>query len=208
LVADLLNTSGIQRIVLVDLHSRPAESAFAMPVEHLSAVPILAETVRASLRENTVVVSPDLGAVKMAERYARILNLPVAIIHKTRISGEEVSVQRIVGDVRGKEVLVVDDMISTGGTMLRAALACRERGANAVHAIAAHGLFGKGAKALFDSLAIDRIIVTDSVASAASAKVDYPSARLDILPAGSLIGEAVKRLHSHSSISDLLGIEN
>ena len=108
LIADLLATSGIQRVVAVDLHSQGVESAFAIPVEHVSAVPILAEAVRPSVPRNAVIVSPDLGAVKMAERYAKLLDLPVAIIHKTRISGAEVSVQRIVGDVRDKQVLIVE----------------------------------------------------------------------------------------------------
>ena len=103
LIADLLVSSGIQRLVAVDLHSQGVESAFAIPVEHVSAVPLLAEAVRFSVSRNAVIVSPDLGAVKMAERYARILDLPVAIVHKTRLSGAEVAVQRIVGDVRGKE---------------------------------------------------------------------------------------------------------
>ncbi len=142
LIADLLATSGIQRVVAVDLHSQGVESAFAIPVEHMSAVPILAGTVRSSLQRNSVVVSPDLGAVKMAERYARLLDLPVAIIHKTRISGAEVSVQRIVGDVRDKQVLVVDDMISTGGTIEKAIEALLEAGclSSGIQVAASHGL--------------------------------------------------------------------
>lgn len=142
LIADLLATSGIQRVVAVDLHSQGVESAFAIPVEHVSAVPILAEAVRSSVPRNAVIVSPDLGAVKMAERYAKILNLPVAIIHKTRISGAEVNVQRIVGDVRDKHVLVVDDMISTGGTLEKAIKALLEAGclSSRIKVAASHGL--------------------------------------------------------------------
>ena len=142
LIADLLVTSGIQRVVAVDLHSQGVESAFAIPVEHVSAVPILAEAVRPSVPRNAVIVSPDLGAVKMAERYAKLLDLPVAIIHKTRISGAEVSVQRIVGDVRDKQVLVVDDMISTGGTIEKAIKALLEAGclSSGIKVAASHGL--------------------------------------------------------------------
>jgi ribose-phosphate pyrophosphokinase len=112
LVADLISAGGFQRLLAVDLHSPAVESGFAIPVEHLSAASILGGAVRSSVNPNTVVVSPDLGAVKMAERYAKLLGLPVAIIHKTRLSGEEVSVQRIVGDVCDKQVLVIDDMIT------------------------------------------------------------------------------------------------
>ena len=104
------------------------ESAFAIPVEQVSAIPTLAEAVRSSVHKDAVVVSPDLGAVKMAERYAKLLNLSVAIIHKSRVSGTEVSVQRIVGDVRGREILIVDDMITTGATIEKAVKALLEAG--------------------------------------------------------------------------------
>jgi ribose-phosphate pyrophosphokinase len=124
LLADLLATSGIQRVVAVDLHNQVVESAFAIPMEHVSAVNILADALRSSVQRNAVIVSPDLGAVKMAEHYAKLLDLPVAIIHKTRLSGAEVSVQRIVGDVRDKQVLIVDDMISTGGTIEKRSRLC------------------------------------------------------------------------------------
>src|SRR5918994_4325095 len=115
-VADLINASGLQRVVIVDFHSRAVESAFAIPVEHVSAISLLADAVRSSVHKDAVVVSPDLGAVKMAERYAKLLDLSVAIIHKTRVSGTEVNVQRIIGDVRDREMIFVDDMITTGGT--------------------------------------------------------------------------------------------
>lgn len=106
LVADLLAASAIQRVVVLDFHSRAVESAFAIPVEHVSAVPILADAVRPSVRKDAVVVSPDLGAVRMAERFAKLLDLSVAIIHKSRLSGAEVTVQRIIGDVRDREIII------------------------------------------------------------------------------------------------------
>jgi ribose-phosphate pyrophosphokinase len=142
LVADLIASSAIQRVVVVDFHSRAVESAFAIPVEHVSAIPTLAEAVRSSVHKDAVVVSPDLGAVKMAERYAKLLNLSVAIIHKSRVSGTEVSVQRIVGDVRGREILVVDDMITTGATIEKAVKALLEAGCSAsgIKVLASHGL--------------------------------------------------------------------
>jgi ribose-phosphate pyrophosphokinase len=113
-IADLLHASGVQRVVVVDFHSRSVETVFAMPVEHVSAIALLAEAVRPTLGKGAVVVSPDLGAAKMAEQYARLLNLPVVIVHKTRLSGTEVTVQRIIDDVLGREIVVVDDMITTG----------------------------------------------------------------------------------------------
>jgi ribose-phosphate pyrophosphokinase len=165
LIADLLQTSGVLRVVAVDLHSPAVESAFSISVEHVSAVPILAESVRSSVHSNAVIVSPDLGAVKIAERYAKLLNLPVAIIHKTRISGEEVSVQRIMGDVRDKEILVIDDMISTGGTIEKAIKALLEAGCSpsGMKVLASHALLVGPAAERFGKLPIEKIYVSDSV---------------------------------------------
>lgn len=103
MIADLLSSRGIERLVTLDLHCRAVEIAFSLPVEHRSAVPLLAEAVRPAINQNTVIVSPDLGAAKMAEQYANILNLPVACIHKTRISGEQVKVQRSIAKVDHKK---------------------------------------------------------------------------------------------------------
>ncbi|MEP9386751.1 ribose-phosphate diphosphokinase [Mesorhizobium sp. KR9-304] len=214
-VAKLFEAVGTDRIVTLDVHNFAAfQNAFRCESIHLDTRKLFVPIIRTLVGDHPVTVfSPDCGGVKRAQLLKETFealtgkDIGFGFMEKRRSRGV-VSGDIFAGDVTGSDVFIVDDMIGTGGTMLRAALACRERGANAIHAIAAHGVFGKGAKALFDSPAIDRIIVTDSVASAASAKADYPSARLDILPAGSLIGEAVKRLHSHSSISDLLGIEN
>jgi ribose-phosphate pyrophosphokinase len=118
LVAELLAAGGlVQRVVVVDVHSPAVEGFFGIPLEHLSAVPLLVESVRNHVTENSVIVAPDLGAAKLAERYARPLGLPVAIVHKRRLSGSEVSVRSVTGDVRGHTPIIVDDMISTGGTV-------------------------------------------------------------------------------------------
>jgi ribose-phosphate pyrophosphokinase len=202
LIADLLDASGTQRILAVDLHSPAVESAFAMPVEHLSAIQILAEAIRPSVHKNTVIVSPDLGAVKMAEHYARILDLPVAIIHKTRISGEEVSVQRIVGDVCDKEVLVVDDMISTGGTVAKAieALLNARCSPSGMKVAATHALLVNPAAERLRKLPIETIYVTDSVP--APEQFALP---LQIASLAPILAEAIQRLHNKQSIEGLVG---
>jgi ribose-phosphate pyrophosphokinase len=201
LIADLLATSGIQRVVAVDLHSQGVESAFAIPVEHVSAVPILAEAVRSSVPRNAVVVSPDLGAVKMAERYAKLLNLPVVIIHKTRISGAEVNVQRIVGDVRGKHVLVVDDMISTGGTIEKAIKALLEAGclSSGIKVAASHGLLVGPAAERLGNLPIEKIYVSDSVPMPEQIPLPIQVSSLDWL-----LAETIRRLHNSQSIAGLV----
>ena len=202
LIADLLATSGIQRVVAVDLHSQGVESAFAIPVEHVSAVPILAEAVRPSVPRNAVIVSPDLGAVKMAERYARLLDLPVAIIHKTRISGAEVSVQRIVGDVRDKQVLIVDDMISTGGTIEKAIKALLEAGclSSGIKVAASHGLLVGPAAERLGKLPIEKIYVSDSTPTP-----DRFSVPVEVSSLAGLLAETIQRLHANESIAGLIG---
>ena len=202
LIADLLATSGIQRVVAVDLHSQGVESAFAIPVEHVSAVAILAEAVRSSVPRNAVIVSPDLGAVKMAERYAKLLDLPVAIIHKTRISGAEVNVQRIVGDVRDKQVLVVDDMISTGGTIEKAIKALLEAGclSSGIKVAASHGLLVGPAAERLGKLPIEQIYVSDSVPTPEKFPVPIQVSSLDLL-----LAETIQRLHNSQSIAGLVG---
>jgi ribose-phosphate pyrophosphokinase len=200
-VADLIQTSGIGRLVAMDLHSRAVESAFAMPLEHLSAVDILAQGLRPCVRDNSVIVSPDLGAVKMAERYATLLGLPVAIIHKTRITGEQVKVQRIVGDVRDKEVIIIDDMISTGGTIEEAVKALLEAGCSSarVNVVATHGLFVGAAAAGLAKLPIDRLCVSDSV----PAPQDFP-VPIEIFSLAPLLAETIRRLHRQEPLADLV----
>jgi ribose-phosphate pyrophosphokinase len=141
LVAELLGSSGLHRLVAVDLHTVALEGVFPIPLEHLSAVPLLVEAVRPWVTDNTVIVTPDLGAVKLAERYATALQRPLAIVHKTRLSGADVRVERIVGEVHGRVPIIVDDMISTGGTIAAASQALLAAGcAPPVMVVTTHGL--------------------------------------------------------------------
>jgi ribose-phosphate pyrophosphokinase len=199
-VADLLKASSIERLVVVDLHSRSVESAFAMPLEHLSAVDILAEALRPSVRSNSVIVSPDLGAVKMAERYAALLDLPVAIIHKTRISGEQVKVQRILGDVCEKEAIIIDDMLSTGGTVEEAAKALFEAGCSPskLKIAVTHGLFAGTAAARLAKLPIEKFFVTDSM----PAHPGFPPA-VEICSLSGILAETIRRLYRQESLTHL-----
>jgi ribose-phosphate pyrophosphokinase len=201
LVADLISASGLQRVVVVDFHSQAVESAFAIPVEQISAISILADAVRSSVHKDAVVVSPDVGAVKMAERYAKLLDLSVAIIHKSRISGAEVSVQRIVGDVHGREVLVVDDMISTGATIEKAIKALLDAGCSpsGLKVLASHALLVGRAAERLGKLPIEKLYVSDSVP--APEKFPLP---LQISSLGSLLAETIQRLHRLQSLGGVL----
>jgi ribose-phosphate pyrophosphokinase len=197
-LADMLHASPIQRLVVVDLHTAAIEGFFSMPIEHLSAVPTLAEAVRPFAHERSIVVTPDFGAVRLAERYARVLELPVAIVHKTRLSGTEVSVRQVVGDVRDRSPIIVDDMVSTGGAIEAAVKALLAAGCRAEATVAAsHGLFVGTAHDILLPLPIQRIFTTDSVTQ-----------RLDRLPVqvcslAPLLAEAVRRLHVGESLGDL-----
>jgi ribose-phosphate pyrophosphokinase len=204
LLADLIAASAVQRVVVVDFHSRAVESAFAVPLEHVSAISILANAVRPSVHKDGVVVSPDLGAVKMAEHYARLLSLPVAIIHKTRISGAEVTVQRIIGDVRNREIVVVDDMITTGGTIEKAIKALLDAGCSSsgIKVVASHGLFVGNAVDRLAQLPIEKIYVSDSVP-----RPERCPLPLQVLSLAPLLGETIQRLHRLESLGNVLAHE-
>jgi ribose-phosphate pyrophosphokinase len=200
LVADMLRVAGFERIVAVDLHTASLEGFFSMPLEHLSAVPLLANAVEESTTAKTVIVAPDLGAVKLAERYAELFRRPIAIAHKTRISGEEVKVHRIVGDVAGCAPLIIDDMISTGATIETAARALMAAGCvPEIMVVATHGLFVGPAITRLSALPLKRIVVADSLSPPPQGSLP-----LEVVSLASMLAETITRLHVGESMSGLL----
>ena len=200
-IADLMQAGGLNRVVAIDLHSPALEGFFSLPLEHLTAVPLLAETLRRSpLGGNGVVVAPDLGAVRLADRYGRLLEMPVAIVHKTRISGREVSARSVTGDVEGRQPLIVDDMISTGGTIEAAAKALAASGSLPVAAVVAtHGLFTDGCRERLIATRARRLIVTDSVAQPSD--LGLP---LEVVSVAPILAKAIRHLHEDRSLEDLI----
>jgi ribose-phosphate pyrophosphokinase len=191
-VAELLGASRIDRLVCVDLHSRAVEGCFPWPVEHASGVPALVERLK-SLPKDTVVISPDLGAVKRAEAVARPLGFPVAIVHKQRLTGSEVTARYVVGEVKGKHAVFVDDMISTGGTLEAAVHAVLEAGAQKpVTVVATHGLFVGQAKERFAGLPLERVLVTDTLPTP-----QLPGVPLEVVSIAPALAEVVKRLEGN-----------
>jgi ribose-phosphate pyrophosphokinase len=201
LVADLVGAAHVDRIVAMDTHTTALEGVYPVPLEHLSAVDTLAAALATELPSNGVVISPDLGGVKLAERYSRKLRLPLAVVHKTRLSGLHVKAVSIVGDVKGRTPVVVDDMISTGGTIEAALRAARDAGAAPDPIVAAtHALLVGPAVDRLKPLGIRRLVVSDSIARPAGA---------DALPVETasialVLTEAISRLHLGKSLGDLL----
>jgi ribose-phosphate pyrophosphokinase len=165
MVADLFEVAGIKHVVTVDVHTPQIEGFFHVPVDNLTAVFALSEVLRERLSENAAVVAPDAGRVKMATAFAQQLKMPVVVLHKRRESGTETAVTHLVGDVRGKACLIIDDMISTGGTIAESVNALLDAGAKPGITVAAtHGLFTSHARERLERESVGEIYVTDTVA--------------------------------------------
>lgn len=198
LLADLMERSGISHVITLDLHTRAVEGFFRIAVDNLTAVPSLADTLRALVPSDAVIVSPDVGASHLADRYATILGLPVAICYKQRLGGDHVSISRVTGDVAGRPCVIVDDMITTGGTIvecvraLRAAKALPDITVAATHAVLVPGALGR-----ISAAGVRTLIVTDSVrATGDSAKELRPI----VVSVGPLIATAIRRLLDGGSL--------
>jgi ribose-phosphate pyrophosphokinase len=185
-MAELIEGAGFDRVVVLDLHSPAVEGCFGVPLEHLSAIPSLAAELR-DRSSHAVLVSPDLGGVKRAEAYARLLDLPVVVVHKSRMSGIEVTVRRLVGEVRGCSPIIVDDMISTGGTMEAAIQALLDAGCSRDITVAVtHPLFVADAAEKLARLPIRRLVTTDTLPPQPS---PLPIRRVSVAP---LLAHAIR----------------
>ena len=197
LVADLMQAAGIDRVVTLDLHAAQIQGFFNIPVDHLYASRVFTKYVRELDLPDLVIASPDVGGMKMAWGYTKRLDARLAVIEKRRLSGEEVEVGFVIGDIKDKNVIIVDDIISTGGSVAKAAGLLKEKGARKVFVMATHAVFcGRAVEKLRDA-PVAEIIVTDTI------PVKAPIERLKVLSVADLLGEAVHRIHTNKSVSTL-----
>lgn len=211
-IAQLMEAVGTDRVLAVDVHNPAAfENAFRRPADHLTARTLLVEHFAPLLDEPPVVVSPDVGGAKRAEAFRRLLGRRLgrepgsAFLEKYR-SGGEVTGQAVVGEMAGRTAIVIDDLVSSGGTLVRAARACREHGAARVYAAATHGLFTDDAGTALADPALDALVVTDTVPPF---RLDGTAARdrLAVLDTTPLLADAVRRIHEGGSIQKLMGMQ-
>jgi ribose-phosphate pyrophosphokinase len=199
LVANLITTAGADRVLTMDLHASQIQGFFDIPVDHLYAMPVFMEFFEGFDLKEFTVVAPDLGSVKMARAYANRLGVPLAIVEKRRPQANATEVLNVIGmnEVRGRNLLVIDDMIDTGSTLIRAAEKLKEAGAREIYACATHGVLSGGALDNLERSAISKVVVTDTFPSRRE------SEKVQILPTADLFAEAIRRIHRSESISSL-----
>ncbi|MBO0842190.1 MAG: ribose-phosphate pyrophosphokinase [Nocardioides sp.] len=198
LVADLLVTSGADRVLTMTMHSPQVHGFFDVPVDHLTALGVLAEHFRGADLADTVVVSPDFGNAKVADRFAKLLGLPVAVGSKTRLADDKVVIDQIVGDVAGKRALILDDEVATGGSIIELLDKLKERGCTAADVVTTHGLFvGRAVERLRGHPLVGRVVSTDTVPR----PPDWPE--LEVCSVAGLFAEAIQRIHDGESVSSL-----
>lgn len=201
LVANLLTVAGASRVLTLDLHAAQIQGFFDIPVDNLSAEPVLTAFLQSIEGGPITLVSPDIGNAKRARAYADRLGGELAVIDKRRISGSEAVSYNIIGDVKGKTVLMVDDIIATAGTVMQATKIVRERGAARVIVTASHGVLCGPAIERLASADIDHLAITDTIPLTDEARRRLP--RMSVLTVSELLGEAIRRIHLHESVSSL-----
>jgi ribose-phosphate pyrophosphokinase len=206
LVADMLSAAGADRMVSVDLHSGQIQGFFDRPVDHLTAMPVLVDYVRDAALDDLVVVAPDAGRVKVAERFAQHVGADLAFVHKTRVKGKANTVlaRDVVGQVEGRRCVVIDDMIDTASTIVAAAELLVERGAVDVWVMATHGVLSDPATDRLKNAPISRVVVTDTLPVPSEKALD----KLEVLSVSAIIARAIDAVFEDTSVSEIFGGEN
>ena len=200
LVADLITTAGAHKVVTVDLHAGQIQGFFNIPVDHLYATPVLLNHLRSMDLKDLVVVSPDAGGVERARAFAKRLNASLAIIDKRREGPNQAKIMNIVGDVDNRDVLLLDDMIDTAGTITQGAQACADKGARRVLAGCTHAILSGPALQRLNDSVLGQVIVTNTVPLAGK---EQTCKKIEVLSVAPLLGEAIRRIHNEESVSSL-----
>lgn len=200
LMADLITVSGTDRVLTVDLHAGQIQGFFDMPVDHLYASPVVAEYIKKKYANGTVIVSPDAGGVERARAFAKRLNASLAIIDKRREKANVSEVMHVIGDVSGKDAILIDDMIDTAGTITQAVSAIKKNGAKRVIAACTHAVLSGPAIERINESELEEVITTNTIPMDSKQK---KCKKLTVLSIAPLLGEAIKRIHEESSVTSL-----
>ncbi len=205
LVADLLQTAGVDRVLTMDLHAGQVQGFFEIPVDHMTAVPMFAQYVRdLNIGEELAAVSPDTGRAKLAGKFAEMIGGDLVILNKVRPAHNVAKVTTVIGDVEGKVAVMTDDVVDTAGTLVAGAAALKEAGATKVYACATHGLFNGPALERIAGSAIDRLVVTDTVPVNPVTKPD----NVEVLSIAGILAETIQNVFSDDSVSAIFAGEN
>ena len=200
LVADLITTAGADRILTIDLHAGQIQGFFNIPVDHLYAAPVMVEFIKSKFADNLVIVSPDAGGVERARAFAKRLGASLAIVDKRRTKPNESNVMNIIGEIKGKTALLLDDMVDTAGTLTQAANALHNEGAAKVVACCTHPVLSGTAIEKINKSGLQQMVVTDTIPLREDAK---SCKKISVLSVARLLGEAIKRIHNNDSVSSL-----
>jgi ribose-phosphate pyrophosphokinase len=203
LVANLLTQAGANRILTIDLHAAQIQGFFDIPVDHLYSAPIVVEYFRENPIDNLIVVAPDTGGAERARAYAKRLNAGLALCDKRRERPNEAEVMNIVGDVRGKNCLIVDDMCDTGGTICKVAKALHDAGANEVYACFTHGVLSGSAVENITGSYLKKVIVTNTIPIEKNGMPLIEDGKIEVLSVAKLLASAIKSIHDETSVSSL-----
>lgn len=200
LVADILETAGATRVLSIDMHAGQIQGFFNIPFDHLYSMPVLLDHMRQNFDQNVVIVSPDAGGMERARAFGKRLDATLGMIDKRRPQANEAKVMNVIGEVKNRDVIIIDDMIDTAGTLTAAAKALKERGALKIYAYASHAVFSGPAVERITESPIDKVVITNTIPLTPEARACPKITQVSIAP---LIAEAIRRIHHGDSVSSL-----